>query len=103
MAETSHLQGAVAHIIVLLKQIAHQTRGNACCDSVPSSGVASIPAGLSSITVTQTGAGTVTITPTGGVAYTLNTVGETYTLTGGNLPAFTIASTDGGTWKWYGV
>jgi hypothetical protein len=106
MAESIKVQNALDIIIEKLNVIENNTKDSECCTVIPqagsnASGATSIPAGLSSVTITQTGTGDVIITPVGGVAYTMTNEGETYTVSATNLPSFNITGT--ATWKWYGV
>lgn len=67
----------------------------------------SISSGFKSVSIVKTnGTGTVVITLSDLSTYTLVDFGETFSdaaSPGGSLPAYTISSSDGGTWKWHGI
>lgn len=87
-----------------LDRIIDQNSG--CCktpDTVTSGINSSIPAGFKSISIVKTNVnGTATITFADSTAYPLNLEGEGITVSGRKLPAFTITSGGGATWKWIG-
>jgi len=102
MSESIKLQNQVDFIITKIKEIANQTRSKSCCISTTSAGIGvSVPAGLNSVAIVQTGAGDVDILLSDGSTYTMTVVGETFVDSGGLLPAYTISGT--GTWKWHGI
>lgn len=98
---------------LLRKQIAdfeairRNTSNAGCCVADTSaSGSTSIPAGFASIAITKTSVGgTATITLSDGSTYPLTEQGEVFIDAGGNksLPAYTISTLDGATWKWHGI
>jgi hypothetical protein len=101
--ESILLQDLTRLIAARLKEIANNTR-TGCCTLTTTAGTANVPAHLHSVTITQVGTGTVVIMLSDGSTYTLSAAGEQFTQStvGDNLPAYTISSTGGATWKWYG-
>lgn len=64
----------------------------------------SIPAGFKSVAIVKTNdTGTVEITMSDASIYTLTEQGEGLSDNSVNLPAYTIATSDGGEWKWHGI
>jgi hypothetical protein len=98
------IRDQIVLIINKLDSIDKHTDNNACCVAVTSAGQnSSVPAGFRNVSVIQTGAGVVVITMSDGSTFTLNTVGQSYVVSAPifkNLPAFTVATTDGATWQW---
>lgn len=90
-----------------LEGIRRNTSNAGCCTADTSaSGSTSIPAGFASIAITKTSSsGMVVITLSDGSTYPLTMQGEVFIDAGGNksLPAYTITTPDGATWKWHGI
>ena len=117
MAEYGDLRGPLEKLIQLLKAIERHTGCIACAEEgilpspvteITTSGVgSSVPAGLTSVAIIKTNStGTVNITMSDSTVYPLTTQGEGISDDASNgtiLPAYTISSPDGGTWKWHGI
>lgn len=107
MANYGDFRGVLEAILVKLKQISHYTNPSECCAAITSGGTgALIPAGFNSISITQTSAGAVNVTLSDGSVFPLTASGQVFTQVAGPgkfLPAYTISTTDGATWKWAAI
>lgn len=108
MANFGDFRPILEAILTLLKRIDRNTGCATCETNVTSAGGAvSIPAGFKSIAVIKTSSGgTATITLSDGSTYPLTELGESFAdaaTPNGTLPAYTIATGDGATWKWHGI
>jgi len=117
MAEYGDLRGPLEKMIQLLKAVERQLTCLVCASGasgvIPTvqetvSGVnTSVPAGLTSVAIVKTNStGTVNVTMSDASIYPLTQQGEGIADDASNgtvLPAYTIASSDGGTWKWHGI
>lgn len=102
------LNPVLGKIIELLKRI-DRSLGCAACEPpiTTAGGSISVPAGLKSVAITKTnGTGTATVTLSDGSTYALTTLGEGISDAASpnfTLPAYTISTGDGATWKWHGI
>lgn len=102
------IRGTLDKMISLLKQIAIHTNDSGCCAANTSAGTNTpIPAGFSSVAIVQTTTtGGVAITMSDSSVFSLEVQGETFVDAAGpgkSLPAYPIAATGGGQWKWHGI
>ena len=102
------LRPVLDKIITLLKRIDASISCATCEDNITTADVDDdVPAGLKSVAIIKTSEpGTVTITLSDGSTYDLTVLGESFAdaaTPNGKLPVYTIASGDGGTWKWHGI
>lgn len=108
-AQFGDLRGPLDKLIALNKRQVDLLACGTCQENVTSAGVdSSIPAGFKSIAIVKTSqdTDTVTITLSDGSTYDLTVLGESFedaASPNGTLPAYTIATGDGGTWKWHGI
>jgi len=92
----------------VLHDIACYLRAMVGSPNITSAGVdISVPGNFKSIAVVKTNdTGTVNVTLSDGSIYPMTAQGETFAdgaTAGTLLPAYTIATSDGGTWKWHGI
>ncbi len=103
-------RGSLQTIIDKLRQIERHTKCASCGGdtNITSSGVGvSVPVGFKSVSIVKTSStGTVNVTMSDASVYPMTVEGEVLVSAaspGGVLPAFTIATGDGATWKWQGI
>ena len=107
-AQYGDLRGPLDKQIALLKRIEKLLGCSTCRENTTTAGAnVDVPAGLQSVAILKTNAtGTVTITLSDGSTYDLTTQGEGFSdaaTANGKLPIYSIASGDGGEWKWHGI
>lgn len=106
-AQFGDLRGPLDKLIALNKRQVDLLACATCQENVTSAGTGNIPEGFKSIAIVKTsGNDTVTITLSDGSTYNLTVLGESFedaATPNGSLPSYTIASGDGGTWKWHGI
>jgi hypothetical protein len=102
MASFGELRPVLSEMARSLRLIAKSQCG-AENPAITSAGVADVPAGFKSVSITAT-ALPVTMLLSDGSSYAFSTVGETITQSaadGGSLPAYDLSGA--GTWKWLGI
>lgn len=103
------LRGPIEALIKLQKETNRLLGCANCQENITSAGVdTDIPAGFKSIAIVKTSQDddTVTITLSDGSTYDLTALGESFedaASPNGKLPEYSIATADGGTWKWHGI